>query len=98
MTGPVRSYFVTPAELSQSLFDLILQLSERRRELPQIGHTPNLRALAVDPSVHGVFGDAEVQSNALEVHVSSLRRKLGRDVIETMRGLGYRLMPAQEPH
>ena len=32
MTGPVRLLFVTPAELSQSLFDLILQLSERRRE------------------------------------------------------------------
>lgn len=41
-----------------------------------------------------VVGDlAEVNSNALEVHVSSLRRKLGRDCIETVRGLGYR-MPA----
>ena len=37
--------------------------------------------------------DAEVQSNALEVHVSSVRRKLGRELIETVRGLGYR-MPA----
>ncbi len=35
--------------------------------------------------------EAEVASNALEVHVSSLRRKLGREVIETARGLGYRL-------
>ncbi len=35
--------------------------------------------------------DAELASNALEVHVSSLRRKLGRGVIETVRGLGYRL-------
>jgi two-component system OmpR family response regulator len=35
--------------------------------------------------------DAEVQSNALEVHVSSVRRKLGRELIETVRGLGYRL-------
>jgi two-component system OmpR family response regulator len=35
--------------------------------------------------------DAEVQSNALEVHVSSVRRKLGREVIETVRGLGYRI-------
>ncbi len=39
-----------------------------------------------------VFGtDAEVSSNALEVHVSALRRKLGRALIETVRGLGYRL-------
>ncbi|ALV09265.1 response regulator transcription factor [Roseateles depolymerans] len=35
--------------------------------------------------------DAEVQSNALEVHISSLRRKLGRSLIETVRGMGYRL-------
>jgi two-component system OmpR family response regulator len=35
--------------------------------------------------------DADVQSNALEVHVSSVRRKLGRDLIETVRGLGYRI-------
>lgn len=35
--------------------------------------------------------EAEVTSNALEVHVSSLRRKLGRQIIETVRGLGYRL-------
>ena len=37
-------------------------------------------------------GDAEATSNALEVHVSSLRRKLGRDVVETVRGLGYRVV------
>lgn len=39
--------------------------------------------------VHGF--DSEVASNALEVHVSALRRKLGRDLIETVRGLGYRI-------
>ena len=35
--------------------------------------------------------EAELASNALEVHVSALRRKLGRDLIETVRGLGYRV-------
>ena len=35
--------------------------------------------------------DAEVESNAIEVHVSRLRKKLGSAVIETERGLGYRL-------
>jgi two-component system OmpR family response regulator len=35
--------------------------------------------------------DSEVQSNAIEVHVSALRRKLGRQLIETVRGLGYRI-------
>ena len=35
--------------------------------------------------------DADVSSNTVEVHVASLRRKLGHDVIETVRGMGYRL-------
>ena len=35
--------------------------------------------------------DAEVESNTIEVHVSRLRKKLGASVIETERGLGYRL-------
>jgi two-component system OmpR family response regulator len=35
--------------------------------------------------------DVAVSSNALEVHVSSLRRKLGPALVETIRGMGYRL-------
>lgn len=35
--------------------------------------------------------ESELASNALEVHVSALRRKLGRELIETVRGLGYRI-------
>ena len=35
--------------------------------------------------------DTEIESNAIEVHVSRLRKKLGAGVIETERGLGYRL-------
>ncbi|MGP3698014.1 response regulator [Rhodobacter sp. NSM] len=36
--------------------------------------------------------DAEVESNTIEVYVSRLRKKLGRDRIETQRGMGYRLV------
>jgi two-component system, OmpR family, response regulator len=36
------------------------------------------------------FG-AEVESNTIEVYIGRLRRKLGADIIETARGLGYRL-------
>lgn len=31
----------------------------------------------------------EIESNAVEVYVHSLRRKLGSDVIRTLRGVGY---------
>jgi two-component system OmpR family response regulator len=36
------------------------------------------------------FG-SEIESNAVEVYVSRLRRKLGVDAITTVRGLGYRM-------
>jgi two-component system OmpR family response regulator len=36
-------------------------------------------------------GDAEVDSNSVEVIITRLRRKLGAVRIETVRGLGYRL-------
>jgi DNA-binding response OmpR family regulator len=36
------------------------------------------------------FDTLPPNSNALEVHVANLRRKLGRAAIETQRGLGYR--------
>jgi DNA-binding response OmpR family regulator len=36
----------------------------------------------------------EVASNALEVHVHHLRRKLGAELILTVRGVGYRLRAA----
>jgi two-component system OmpR family response regulator len=35
--------------------------------------------------------ETEIESNAIEVHVSRLRKKLGHSIIETERGLGYRL-------
>ncbi|PQZ47191.1 DNA-binding response regulator [Ochrobactrum sp. MYb15] len=36
------------------------------------------------------FG-SEVESNTIEVHVSRLRKKLGHAIIDTVRGIGYRL-------
>ena len=36
------------------------------------------------------FG-AEIESNAVEVYVSRLRKKLGKDFVTTLRGLGYQV-------
>jgi DNA-binding response OmpR family regulator len=41
--------------------------------------------------VWGYFFDPT--SNVVNVFISGLRRKLGDDVIETVRGLGYRITP-----
>ncbi|MBO6541737.1 MAG: response regulator transcription factor [Alphaproteobacteria bacterium] len=39
--------------------------------------------------------DFDRDSNTIEVFVGRLRRKLGKDMIETVRGLGYRLATAE---
>ena len=35
----------------------------------------------------------DTDPNAVEVYIGYLRRKLGRDVLQTVRGVGYRLAP-----
>jgi two-component system OmpR family response regulator len=35
--------------------------------------------------------DAEVESNTIEAHVARLRKKIGAEMIETVRGMGYKL-------
>ena len=39
----------------------------------------------------------EVASNAIEVHVHHLRRKLGSGWVRTLRGVGYALFPPATP-
>jgi DNA-binding response OmpR family regulator len=39
----------------------------------------------------------EVESNAIEVHVHHLRRKLGSELIQTVRGVGYVLRKEDNP-
>lgn len=51
-----------------------------------------LSAEQLKDSLYGFH--AEVEGNALNVHIHHLRRKLGRTIVETVRGVGYRLGPA----
>jgi len=69
-----------PLNLSRREFALLLALVER----PGVIHSkPELEDI--------LYGwQEEVESNAVEVHIHNLRAKIGRDRIETVRGLGYR--------
>ena len=49
----------------------------------------------IEESLYG-WGD-EVESNAIEVYIHNLRKKLGSDSIVTVRGLGYRLKEDGKP-
>ena len=51
-----------------------------------------LSAERLKDAVYGLSDEVEI--NALNVHIHHLRRKLGGGIVETVRGLGYRLGPA----
>lgn len=81
-----------PASLSASVDGQAVTLSRREFAV--------LSALMERPGVirskseieERLYGwQEEVESNTVEVHIHNLRAKVGRGVIETVRGLGYRL-------
>ena len=55
------------------------------------------RVLSRDQLVERLYAwGEEIESNAIEVHVHHLRRKLAPDLIRTIRGVGY-LLPRPQP-
>lgn len=69
-----------------------VDLSRRERALLDRLLRNKDRILSADQLKDAVYGVAEdVESNALNVHIHHLRRKLGSEIIETVRGMGYRL-------
>lgn len=73
-----------------------IDLSRREQALLQALLHNRGRVLSTEQLKDSVYGFAdEVESNALNVHIHHLRRKLGSQIVETVRGIGYRLGPAQ---
>lgn len=53
--------------------------------------------LSIEQLCDSVYGyEKNVESNAINVHIYHLRRKLGNNIVETVRGLGYRLGSAEK--
>jgi two-component system OmpR family response regulator len=87
--GPVQIDLVARAA---SLDGVRVELTAREWSLLEALALRAGRIVSKADLEHLVFtGHSELASNALEVHMSSLRRKLGRELIETVRGLGYRI-------
>ena len=55
------------------------------------------RVLNMEQLRDSLYGySQDVESNAVNVHVHHLRRKLGSDIVETVRGVGFRLGRSQD--
>ena len=64
-----------------------------KTSLRRAGSAPVLRRVVsqAELSEHIYAQDLDRDSNTVEVFVARLRRKLGASLIETVRGLGYRI-------
>ena len=88
-SGPLR---LDPAALTASWKGRPLDLTRREFALLRVLMEQRGRPMARDAIQRHLYGwDADVASNAVDVHVHQLRRKLEPGIIRTVRGLGYAL-------
>lgn len=74
------------------LNEVPVDLSRRERALLNALLLNKGRVLTAGQLKDSIYGVSdELESNALNVHIHHLRRKLGNDIVETVRGAGYRL-------
>jgi DNA-binding response OmpR family regulator len=73
-----------PVSLSRREFAVLALLMERPGMIRSRSE--------IEDRLYGWQG--EVESNAVEVHIHNLRAKVGRESIETVRGVGYRMRSA----
>lgn len=85
-----------PAAHSVNLDGLPVSLSYREFSILHDLMQSSGRVLTRQQLEERVYGwSEEIESNAIEVHIHNLRRKLFPDVIRTVRGVGY-IVPAGE--
>lgn len=84
-----------PTSQTVTLDGKAIDLSRRELALLQTFLNHPRRILTPDQVKDSLYGLADnLESNAVSVHIHHLRRKLGPRIIETVRGVGYRLGPA----
>ena len=75
--------------------DPVRLTSHEFRVLSYLMHHRDRLVSQSELSEHIYDADADRDSNTVEVFIARLRRKIGADTIETVRGLGYRIRAAE---
>jgi two-component system OmpR family response regulator/two-component system response regulator QseB len=82
-----------PASRTVRKADVPVTLSNREFDLLQAFLLGAGRVLSREQLEQQLYSwGQEVDSNAIEVHIHNLRRKLGNTLIHTVRGVGYTLL------
>ena len=86
----IGSISLNPASHEVRADNAIIELSQREFSLLQLLMENVGRVLSRSSLEENIYGwNEEVDSNALEVHIHHLRKKLGSSFIQTIRGVGY---------
>lgn len=89
---------VNPSHLEVTLHGVPVNLARREMALLLAFLNNPKRILSAEHLQDALYGLGDgVESNAINVHIYNLRRKLGSSMIETVRGLGFRLGVPDEP-
>jgi two-component system response regulator QseB len=81
-----------PASFAATANDKLINLSRREFAiLYALMERPRVVQTKTDLESRLYGWQTEIESNAVEVHIHNLRNKIGREAIETIRGLGYRM-------
>ena len=83
---------IDPATRSVTKADRLVDLTARELAvLLALARRPGVTC-SRDQLIEALYGwEGSIESNAIDVHIHHLRRKLGASVIDTQRGLGWRL-------
>ncbi len=95
----VGALSLNPATREVSLAGQPVHLSSRELSLLEaLMHKPGavLSRHELEEQLYG--WDEEVSSNAIEVHLHNLRRKLGPEIIRNVRGVGYKVVAPDGLH
>jgi len=85
-----KNITLDPAAHTVMLDDQIINVPRREFALLQKLLENSGQALSRDQLMQSIYGwNEDVDSNALEVHIHNLRKKLNANFIRTIRGIGY---------
>ena len=85
-----RNVTLDPAAHSVMVDDVIINVPRREFSLLQKLLENSGHVLSREQLMQSIYGwDEDVDSNALEVHIHNLRKKLNANFIRTIRGVGY---------
>lgn len=88
-----QDLLLDPAARTVRRGDTPITLSTREFDLLQVLMLAAGRVLSREQLEQQLYSwGQEVESNAIEVHIHHLRRKLGSELIQTVRGVGYVLL------